>query len=117
MTKKTWRSISNDPGFNDLLSNKADAICFVAKSWDFHVEKALGCSLDENLASITESVKEASKTHSEVMVDCEHFFDGYKNKIYALACAKAAFDSGARWIILCDTNGGTLPDEVSENCE
>ena len=115
MTKRPGRSISNDPGFNDLLSNKADAICFVAKSWDFHVEKALGCSLDENLASITESVKEASKTHSEVMVDCEHFFDGYKkNKIYALACAKAAFDSGARWIILCDTNGGTLPDEVSE---
>ena len=115
MTKRPGRSISNDPGFNDLLSNKADAICFVAKSWDFHVEKALGCSLDENLASITESVKEASKTHSEVMVDCEHFFDGYKkNKKYALACAKAAFDSGARWIILCDTNGGTLPDEVSE---
>ena len=66
MTKRPGRSISNDPGFNDLLSNKADAICFVAKSWDFHVEKALGCSLDENLTSITESVKEASKTHSEV---------------------------------------------------
>ncbi len=115
MTKRPGRSTSNDPGFNDLLSNKADSICFVAKSWDFHVVKALGCTLDENLASITESVKEASKTHSEVMVDCEHFFDGYKkNKKYALACAKAAFDSGARWVILCDTNGGTLPDEVSK---
>tara|TARA_Y100000591_G_scaffold329453_1_gene358051 strand:- start:4259 stop:5884 length:1626 start_codon:yes stop_codon:yes gene_type:complete len=115
MTKRPGRSISNDAGFNELLSYKADAICFVAKSWDFHVEKALGCTLEENLTSILESVKEATRSYSEVMVDCEHFFDGYKkNKNYALKCVKAAFDSGARWVILCDTNGGTLPDEVSE---
>ena len=115
MTKRPGRSISNDAGFNELLTYKVDAICFVAKSWDFHVEKALGCTLEENLASIRESVKAACTSHSEVMVDCEHFFDGYKkNKNYALECVEAAFDSGARWIILCDTNGGTLPDEVSE---
>ncbi len=115
MTKRPGRSISNDPGFNDLISYKADAICFVAKSWDFHVDKALGCTLDENLTSIKDSVKAATKSYSEVMVDCEHFFDGYKNnKNYAIECVKASYESGARWVVLCDTNGGTLPDEVSE---
>ena len=115
MTKRPGRSASNDPGFNDLLSYKTDAICYVAKSWDFHVRKALGRTLEENISSIKESVKAASKSHGEVMVDCEHFFDGYKNnREYATECVKAAYDSGARWVVLCDTNGGTLPDEVSE---
>lgn len=115
MTKRPGRSTSNDPGFNELISYKTDAICYVAKSWDFHVRKALGCTLEENILSIKESVKAASKSHGEVMVDCEHFFDGYKNnREYATECVKAAYESGARWVVLCDTNGGTLPDEVSE---
>ena len=115
MTKRPGRSASNDPGFNELLSYKTDAICYVAKSWDFHVRKALGCTLEENISSIKESVKAACKSHGEVMVDCEHFFDGYKNnREYATKCVKAAYESGARWVVLCDTNGGTLPDEVSE---
>ena len=115
MTKRPGRSASNDPGFNELLSYKTDAICYVAKSWDFHVRKALGCTLEENTSSIKESVKAACKSHGEVMVDCEHFFDGYKNnREYATKCVKAAYESGARWVVLCDTNGGTLPDEVSE---
>lgn len=115
MTKRPGRSASNDPGFNELLSYKTDAICYVAKSWDFHVRKALGCTLEENIYSIKESVKAASKSHGEVMVDCEHFFDGYKNnREYATECVMAAYELGARWVVLCDTNGGTLPDEVSE---
>ena len=115
MTKRPGRSISNDSGFRELISHKTDAICFVAKSWDFHVEKALGCSLDENIISIEDSVSEATSSHKEVMVDCEHFFDGYKNnKSYAKLCVKAAFEKGARWIVLCDTNGGTLPHEIKE---
>ncbi|MDG2186761.1 MAG: citramalate synthase [Hyphomicrobiales bacterium] len=118
MTKRPGRSISNDSGFKNLIAYKTDAICFVAKSWDFHVEKALGCSLDENITSINESVSKAITTHKEVMVDCEHFFDGYKNnKSYAKECVKAAYDSGARWVVLCDTNGGTLPHELKEIVE
>ena len=74
---------------------------------------ALETTLEENLASIRDSVKAAKAKGREVMLDCEHFFDGYKaNPDYALACAKAAYDEGARWVVLCDTNGGTLPHEV-----
>ncbi|MTI00345.1 citramalate synthase [Roseibium sp. RKSG952] len=113
MTKRAGRSASNDPGLQGLLAAQSDAICFVAKSWDYHVRVALGCTNDENLESITDSVKAAVAAGREAMIDCEHFFDGYKaNPDYALACAKAAYDAGARWVVLCDTNGGTLPDEV-----
>ena len=114
MTKRPGRSAGNDPGVAALLAAKADAIVFVAKSWDYHVRVALGVTLDENLESISSSVKAAVDAGREAMVDCEHFFDGYKaNPDYALACVRAAYKSGARWIVLCDTNGGTLPDEVS----
>ena len=113
MTKRPGRSVGNDPGIAGLLAAKADAIVFVAKSWDFHVHVALGCTLDENLDCISESVRAAVQAGREAMVDCEHFFDGYKaNREYALACAKAAVDAGARWAVLCDTNGGTLPHEI-----
>jgi 2-isopropylmalate synthase len=113
MTRRPGRSISNDPGLNALLEAKADAICFVAKSWDYHVRVALETTLEENLASIRDSVRSARERGREVLLDCEHFFDGYKaNPDYALACAKAAYAEGARWIVLCDTNGGTLPHEV-----
>jgi 2-isopropylmalate synthase len=113
MTRRPGRSTSNDPGLAALLEAKADAICFVAKSWDYHVRVALQTTEEENLASIRDSVQAAKAKGREVLLDCEHFFDGYKaNPIYALACAQAAYETGARWVVLCDTNGGTLPHEV-----
>ncbi len=115
MTRRPGRSASNDPGIAGLLDAKADAICFVAKSWDYHVRVALETTNEENLASIKDSVAAAKAKGREPLVDCEHFFDGYKaNPQYALACAKAAYDAGARWVVLCDTNGGTMPHEVEE---
>ena len=115
MTRRPGRSLSNDPGVAALLEAKADAICFVAKSWDYHVRVALETTEDENIASIRDSVRAAKAKGREVLLDCEHFFDGYKaNPKFALACAKAAYDEGARWVVLCDTNGGTLPHEVEK---
>jgi len=113
MTKRAGRSLSNDPGLVSVLNSAADAVCLVAKTWDFHVTVALGTTLEENLEGISESVAAILARDKEAMIDCEHFFDGYKaNRDYALACAKAAHEAGARWIVLCDTNGGTLPDEI-----
>ena len=113
MTRRPGRSASNDPGLAALLDARADAICYVAKSWDYHVRVALETTEDEMLASIRDSVRAAKAKGREVLLDCEHFFDGYKaNPAYALASAKAAYDEGARWVVLCDTNGGTLPHEI-----
>ena len=113
MTKRAGVSVSNDPGLAALIQAKSDAICFVAKSWDYHVRVALGCTNEENLDSIRVSVAAAVAAGKEAMVDCEHFFDGYKaNPDYALACARTAYEAGARWVVLCDTNGGTQPSEV-----
>ena len=113
MTKRAGRSVSNDPGLQAILQSSADSICLVAKSWDYHVRVALGISNEENVDNVVQSVKAILATNREAMIDCEHFFDGYKgNRDYALAVAKTAFDSGARWIVLCDTNGGTLPHEI-----
>jgi 2-isopropylmalate synthase len=113
MTRRPGRSTSNDPGLAALLEAKADAICFVAKSWDYHVRVALETSPEENLAAIRDSVRAARAKGREVLLDCEHFFDGYKaNPQFALACAKTAYEEGARWVVLCDTNGGALPHEV-----
>jgi 2-isopropylmalate synthase len=115
MTRRPGRSTSNDPGLAALLEAKADAICFVAKSWDYHVRVALETTPEENLASIRDSVHAAKAQGREVLLDCEHFFDGYKaDPSFALACAKTAYDEGARWVVLCDTNGGTLPHEVEK---
>nr|WP_246482345.1 citramalate synthase [Methylopila capsulata] len=114
MTKRAGRSVENDAGLQGVLQAKAAACCFVGKSWDFHVVHALGITLEENIEQIRETVAAAIAAGREAMIDCEHFFDGYKaNPDYALACAKAAYDAGARWVVLCDTNGGTTPDEVT----
>jgi 2-isopropylmalate synthase len=114
MTKRAGRSAANDPGIAGLLEAKADAICFVAKASAYHVRVALETTPEDNLDGIRESVKAALARGREVIVDCEHFFDGYKaDPDYALVCAKAAYDAGARWVVLCDTNGGTLPHEVA----
>ncbi len=115
MTKRAGRSVSNDAGLQAVLRSAADDICLVAKSWDYHVRVALGISNEENLESVADSVKAiiASGNAREAMIDCEHFFDGYKgNRDYALAVARTAYEAGARWVVLCDTNGGTLPHEV-----
>lgn len=115
MTKRAGRSADNDPGFKEVLDAHADAVCLVAKSWDFHVELALGISREENLEAIGESVSAVAESGREPMIDCEHFFDGYKSdRDFALSCANAALEAGARWVVLCDTNGGTLPAEIHE---
>jgi 2-isopropylmalate synthase len=114
MTKRAGRSAANDPGVAALLDAEADAICFVAKAWDYHVRVALECTLEDNLEGIRDSVKAALAKGREVIVDCEHFFDGFKaSPDYALACARTAHEAGARWVVLCDTNGGTLPHAVA----
>jgi 2-isopropylmalate synthase len=113
MTRRAGRSASNDPGVAALLDARADAICFVAKASAYQVRVALETTKEENLASIRDSVAAAKAAGREVMLDCEHFFDGYKEDAqFALACAKAAYEAGARWVVLCDTNGGTMPHEV-----
>ncbi len=115
MTKRSGRSAENDPGLSALLNTNTPAVCLVGKSWDFHVDVALGISEKENLENISESTKHFVKKNKEFMFDAEHFFDGFKNnKNYAISCIKSAYDNGARWIVLCDTNGGTFPHEVTE---
>ena len=115
MTRRGGRSAANDPGLNAVLDAQVPATCLVGKTWDFHVETALKTSREENLEMIRQSVAAARERGRESMFDCEHFFDGYKNNpAYAIDCARAAHEGGAAWIVLCDTNGGTLPDEVFE---
>ena len=113
MTKRPGRSAANDPGLQELLGAKCAAVCFVAKAWDYHVRVALGISNEDNLDGLRVSVEAARAAGKEVLVDCEHFFDGWKsNPDYARACARTAYEAGARWVVLCDTNGGTLPHEI-----
>ena len=115
MTKRVGRSLAKDRGFQAVLHSDADAVCLSAKAWDYHVRVALGITNEENIRGVIESVKAVRGVGKESLIDCEHFFDGYKgNREHALAVAQAAYDSGARWVVLCDTNGGTLLSEVSE---
>jgi len=113
MTRRGGRSAANDPGLNAVIDAEVDAACLVGKTWDFHVETALNTTLEENLDMILQSVKSTAERGREPMFDCEHFFDGYKaNPGYALDCVRAASEGGASWVVLCDTNGGALPEEV-----
>jgi 2-isopropylmalate synthase len=113
MTRRAGRSADNDPGLAALLSTPVRALCLVGKTWDFQVEVALGVGLADNVGMIADSIAHATRRADEVLFDAEHFFDGYKaNPAYALECLAAALAAGARWIVLCDTNGGTLPHEV-----
>ncbi len=115
MTRRAGRSVQNDPGLAGVLAARAHAACLVGKSWGFHVDLALGISRDENLAMIADSIAHAAASGFEPMFDCEHFFDGYREDPgFARACAETAYDAGARWVVLCDTNGGTLPHEVGD---
>jgi len=114
MTRRAGRSTANDPGLASLSNAKVESVCMVGKAWDFHVDVALGITRDENLAMIADSVAHMAARKAEVMFDAEHFFDGYKaDSDFALNCVTAAYEGGARWVVLCDTNGGTLPDEVA----
>jgi len=113
MTRRPNKSAANDPGLNTLINTKVSSICIFGKSSLFQVKEALGINQDENLKMIRESVLEIKNKNKEAIFDAEHFFDGYKlDKAYAIKCIKSAYDSGARWIVLCDTNGGTLPEEI-----
>ncbi len=113
MTRRPGFSASNDPGLNALLNSSAKTICIVGKSSSFQVKEALNISNSENLKMIGDSIKEILKKKKQPIFDAEHFFDGFKHdKEYAISCIKTAYDSGARWVVLCDTNGGTLPDEI-----
>jgi len=113
MTRRIGRSAANDPGLAAIFGARTPVVTLVGKTWDFHAEVALGVSLDENLAMIRDSVAEATRRAEEVVFDAEHFFDGYaRNPDYALRCVLAAAEAGARWVVLCDTNGGTMPDAV-----
>ncbi len=115
MTKRVGVSASNDPGLALLLQSRSDVVCYVAKSSQYQVRVALGCTDEENLEAIRASVEAAITAGKEAMVDCEHFFDGFKaNADYTLACARTAYEAGARWVVLCDTNGGTQPAEIRE---
>ena len=115
MMRKSGKSANNDPGLNAVLNSGVSSVCLVGKTWDFHVKNALKVSYTENLDMISDSISYASKRLDEVMFDAEHFFDGFKNnKKYSMDTLKRALESGARWIVLCDTNGGTLPYELPE---
>lgn len=113
MTKRAGRSAENDDVLAAVLNAGTDAVCLVGKSHDFHVTTALGISLEDNVENIRASIAHCVAQGREAHFDAEHFFDGYKaNPDYALACLHAAHDAGARWVVLCDTNGGSLPSEI-----
>jgi 2-isopropylmalate synthase len=113
MTRRSGRSAENDPGLAALMESGASSVCLVGKAWDRQVEKTLGISRAENLRMVSESLELFVKKKRETLFDAEHFFDGYKsNPEFALDVARAAYDAGCRWVVLCDTNGGTLPHEI-----
>ncbi len=115
MTKRAGRSAANDDVLAAVMNAGTPAVCIVGKSHDFHVTTALGITLDENIEAISGSIAHIVAQGREALFDAEHFFDGYKaNPDYAIACLRAAHDAGARWIVLCDTNGGVLPAEVGQ---
>ena len=113
MTKRNGMSAQNDDVLAAVMNAGTDTVCLVGKTHDFHVSAALGITLEENTENIAKSIAHLVAQGREALFDAEHFFDGYRaNPDYALTAIKAAYDAGARWIVLCDTNGGTMPAEV-----
>jgi 2-isopropylmalate synthase len=113
MTKRSGKSAENDDVLAAVINANTKTVCLVGKTHEFHVKTALGITLDENTDNIAKSIAHLVALDREALFDAEHFFDGYlSNPDYALEAIKAAYDNGARWIVLCDTNGGTLPSEV-----
>lgn len=115
MTRRPSSSAQNDAGLNTLINSDAKSVCIVGKTWDFHLTNALNITEEENFDMISSSIEHICKKQKEAIFDAEHFFDGYKaNKEFSLKCIKIAYEAGARWIVLCDTNGGSLPSEISQ---
>ncbi len=113
MTKRAGRSAENDETLAAVMNAGTAAVCLVGKTHDFHVKTALGISKAENIDNISRSIAHLVAQGREALFDAEHFFDGWKaNRAYALDCVKAAYEAGARWVVLCDTNGGALPAEI-----
>ena len=103
----------DDQNIQALLRTELDTITVFGKSWDLHASEIMGVSLEENLAMIEETLQHLKQRDRRVIYDAEHFFDGYKNNPqYALRSVKAAIHGGADFIVLCDTNGGSLPAEI-----
>jgi 2-isopropylmalate synthase len=114
-TRRPKGKVDDDPTLRNLLDAGTESVCIVAKSWDYHVLEALQTTLDEGEAMISDSVRFLSGAGRRVMVDLEHFFDGYKhNPEFSLRALEAAVVGGATHLVLCDTNGGSLPHEVGE---
>jgi 2-isopropylmalate synthase len=112
-TRKPGTTPEQDPNLQALLASGTPTVTIFGKSWDMHVEEIMANSLDENLAMINDSVRYLKSNGRETIYDAEHFFDGYKhNPDYAVQTLFAALDGGADFIVLCDTNGGTLPFEI-----
>ncbi|MDD3288478.1 MAG: citramalate synthase [Alphaproteobacteria bacterium] len=115
MMRRAHGNGATDPVLQSVLNSPANVVCLFGKSWDYQVTGALQTTLEENLEMIRDSISCAKNTGKEVLFDAEHFFDGYKNNPdYALKCLRAAYEEGADWLVLCDTNGGCDPDEISE---
>ena len=113
MTKRAGRSVENDDVLAAVINAGTPSVCIVGKTHDFHVTTALGITLDENIENIRASITHIVAQGREALFDAEHYFDGLKsNRDYTLRAAKAAYDGGARWVVLCDTNGGALPHDV-----
>ena len=113
MTKRPGMSAQNDDVLAAVLNAGTNSVCIVGKTHEFHVKTALGITLDENLGLLRDSIAHIVASGREALFDAEHFFDGYKaNPDYAIACLQTVRGAGTRWIVLCDTNGGTLPAEV-----
>ncbi len=118
MTRRKNSSPAEDTCLKALLDAQTSLVTIVGKTWDLHVREVLGTTLEENLSMIADSVAYCKQAGREVFYDAEHFFDGFKrNPEYALQTLRAASESGASVLILCDTNGGTLSDEVGDIVE
>jgi len=114
-TRRACVPVEKDENVNSILAAETFSVAVFGKSWDFHVTDVIKTTLDENLRMIYDTVEFLKKKNKEVVYDAEHFFDGYKsNPDYALRSLKAAYDAGADYICLCDTNGGTFPEDIKE---
>ena len=114
MTKRSGRSAENDDVLAQVMQAETGAVCLVGKASAFHVSDALGITKAENTANIAASISHITGEDRDALFDAEHFFDGYKaDPDYALETLHAAIEAGARWVVLCDTNGGTLPNEIN----
>ena len=115
MTKRSGRSAENDDVLASVLNAGTKKICLVGKTHDFHVKTALGISLKENIEAIQQSISHVVSMGREAIFDAEHFFDGMlSNSDYAIEAIRSAYSAGARWVVLCDTNGGSLPREIEK---